>query len=236
MRAALTLCLLTGSLVGSAFPAAAEDVFQRPESCVRVATAQYDDCTVSNQFRCGAEGAVFGREETYGPKGLLDVGTDFPDEQVLRFDSPIEGEDVVVRYVGGDLEEALREGTTNGSSVIELEGWPPEDSMTSDEVYRYFGETVEVAGKRFHRIDVTVTVSLSVTGRLFQTKEVRLYDDESELLVTEKSETKSNSMPDSSLALVTLALPGQPGFASETPIHGCPPTSSRALPHLEVPA
>ena len=226
--------LALGLIAGAAGSAAAEDVLKRPESCVLVATAQYDDCTVDNQFSCVTAEEHSYRTETFGASGLEMLWTENWESrtgELKDFTDPDAG-DMRFRFEGGDLEEAIKTGWTRGSFEVDVEdvdGW---FTLQADETYVHDAEIVELAGASFAKVKRSEVMHDEGTNWRYRTESVLLYNMALDLVVMEESRSEDSPVT----RLVSLALPGQPGFGSESPTHGCLETSGLTADTVEVPA
>jgi hypothetical protein len=221
-------------LACTASPAWAEDVFARPDQCIREATVQYDNCEVENLFVCKSEAGQVRRTESTDETGTYAVDI-----------SPTGSRNTAIHFVGttgstrltmegGTLLDAIQTGTATESAKgeIQLFGmWRPTTGMV---VYDHKGESEEHAGKIFKRIVAESTVQLPYPAPPIAGTQVILYLPELNLTVTSETSFKDSPIPIESSKMVELALPGQPGFGVEFPMHGCMETSATTFFAKEV--
>lgn len=223
-------------------PVLAEVPLQRPDSCVRVATAQYSDCDVYNHFKCTGTSPVVYRVESVDESGVLTIETyDANHGAIGLSDSSGEMASSITTQTEHPrlaLETGLRnerfEGTINGfGATLTLQG---------QSTYRYTGERLKLTGETFHRMPFDAEVlsegtafgedmgfSMTVEGSM-------LFTDKLDLWLEEASRSKFDQDAEEVSNLRLLSLPGQDGFGDEAPMFGCSGISHLKLWTPEVPA
>ncbi|MCU0829815.1 MAG: hypothetical protein MUE52_21165 [Tabrizicola sp.] len=230
MRLAILLCVT----VCAAFPAEALDLSQRPESCERIATAQYDNCSIANIFRCPGEQAAFWIE-TLDADSILTIETRNADHgsQSIVF----VGQDFSMRLVQSKAHprDTILNGSAADTIVGELDMFGMVRPITGETRYSHAGETVVLAGETFARISFVGTVELPPPMPETVGDGTFLYSERLDLLVEEVVRADVGGVIDAS-QLAHLALTGQDGFGDETPGYGCGELSGLPLLETEAPA
>lgn len=229
MRLAFLLCLT----LGAALPAAAEDLTSRPESCERTATAQYDNCSIANIFRCTGPSAFW--IETLDVDNILSIETRNADHgsQSIAF----VGQDLSMRLAQSKAHprDTILNGSAADTIVGEVEMFGMVRPISGETRYGHAGETTVLAAETFARISFVGTVVFpppmpeTAGGGTF------LYSDRLDLLVEEAVRYDVGGVVDA-YNLAHLALPGQDGFGDETPGYGCGELSRLSYPRTEAPA
>ncbi len=112
--------------------------------------------------------------------------------------------------------------------------WRP---VSGSETAEYSGETVELAGKIFHRIEVIAILELPYPIPSFTGREVRAYNEELDLSVSLEVSYDNSVLGDAESKLMQLSLRGQPGFGDEQPRYGCMTLGAvSVMPHRGMPA
>jgi hypothetical protein len=226
--------LILASIVSPAFPLAAEVAPQRPKSCERIATAQYDNCSVTNLFRCTGEGFAFW-VETVDAEFAMMVETRDATHSSLHID-----------YVGLDTSLSLtsssphprdivRDGSGADSITGSIEMFGLTRPVFGKTRYDHSGKKTLLAEQSFARIDYDGAVSFPPPMGDVQGSGSFLYNDALDLLIEEETRFDLGAGAES-YRLARLSLPGQKGFADETPGVGCGEMSHMTLPGLQVPA
>ncbi|MDZ4088294.1 MAG: hypothetical protein U1E69_16015 [Tabrizicola sp.] len=227
MRLAFLPCLT----VCSASLAAADGSALRPESCSRLATAQYDDCSVANVFRCADGAPAFWIEsrDAYG----LTVETRNLNHGSVMWD--LVGQGMVVRLDQSKAHprDTIQNGRAEDRIVGELELFGRTQPISGETSYGYFGETTVLAGETFARITFSGVIRMPPPVPDIDGGGLFLYSDRLDLLLEE--EVRVDLETGSSVYRLTrLALSGQAGFGDETPRDGCGEISGLSLPGSEV--
>jgi hypothetical protein len=223
MQAALALCLI----VGAALPAVAEDVLKRPKGCERVATAQYDTCKVTNQFKCTGTAPVAYREESVYETGKFTVET---------FDERWGA--LGIAGLGGQFVASLTSQTEHPHAAL-LSGKRKEvfqgsgsmfglrTKMTGRADFSYKGETKEIAGQSFYGfsgesvLKLTTTISGAAKSYSATFDFSMLFNEKRDLWLFESGSMKFEGQPEERSRLRLLSLPGQGGFGATQPKYGC---------------
>ncbi len=230
MRTTLALCLIAGSagIVG------AEDLFQRPEGCVLMATSQFSDCEISNSYLCGAGEAGFFRTEVFAAdakhtiihegldRGLI-AGADSAGNRMTYTSSTTVHPRIILRDGTGRL--AIE-------AVMTFEGKDYPITFTQD--MSYAGQQVEAFGLNFHRIDAETELVFPGLGAIPGMVTFG-YLPETDLLV--KLQRKHEIPGDEELVtLKALSLPGEDGAGDEIPRFGCEQQGWLNVSPTKVPA
>ncbi|NJS38455.1 MAG: hypothetical protein HC783_04915 [Rhodobacteraceae bacterium] len=197
------------------------DVFVRPETCKLIATVQTDICEVDNLYSCPSTNGVIGRGESFDSTGLTSVSINDPTTGLSSLDD-VWGDGSSRLQMSGDKDgDIVRKGFGSSSAVGEAKMFGLWRPVSGTETAEYSGETVELAGKTFLRIEVIVIAHLPYPIPSFTGREVRAYNEELDLTVTLEVTHDSNILSGSNSRLAQLSLPGQPGFGDEQPRYGC---------------
>lgn len=229
-----TVLALTIACAGG-LPALA-DVFVRPEACELIATVQRDTCEVENLYSCPSENGVLNRDETFDIDGLASVSILDPSTGASTLDFVWNDGSMKLQSTGDSDLDVVRNGSGSMSAVgeVRLFGlWRP---VSGTETSVHTGETLELAGKTFHRIETTVTLQLPYPIPTFTGRDVRAYNEELDLTVTVEVSYEEGVLAASDSKLMQLSLRGQHGFGDEQPRYGCmtlgmvPKLSDRGMP------
>jgi hypothetical protein len=205
--------------LAAAAPVAAQDAPMRPLSCERIATAQFDNCSVTNAFRCD-EGEIAFWIETIDDDNLLIIETRNPDHGTVSVDYVGQGISMRLSQSKAHPRDTIRNklGSDTISGDIVLFGMlRPISGETS---YVHAGETVDLAGRTFARISFKGSIQFPAPMPEIRGEGTLLYDGDLDLYVEERIAFDFGGDGDR-YAIAHLALPGQEGFGDETPGYGC---------------
>ena len=229
MRLALLLCLT----VCTASQAAADDLTLRPGSCERTATAQYDNCSIANIFRCTGQSAFW--IETLDVDNILSIETRNADHgsQSIAF----VGQDFSMRLVQSKAHprDTILNGSAADTITGEFEMFGMVRPISGESRYGHAGETSVLAGETFARISFVGTVVFPPPVPETVGDGTFLYSDRLDLLIEETVRYDVGGVVDA-YSLAHLALPGQAGFGDETPGYGCGELSLLSHTRTEAPA
>jgi hypothetical protein len=211
--------VILACLVGPVTPVLAQTVPQRPESCERKATAQFDNCSTTNIFRCDGEAFQFWTETLDGD-GILVIETRNAAHGSMQ-----------VYYVGQDTSmeiyqseahprDTIRNGTAEDTIDGTFELFGMRRPVSGRNSYSHDGETVSLADESFARIAFVGSVTLPPPMQEISGRGTFLYSDRLDLLIEEEVRYDFDGIADA-YKLARLSLPGQKGFGDETPNVGC---------------
>lgn len=226
----LTLAMMIGAAL--AVPAHAQ--FARPESCERIATTQFDNCTVSNIFRCEAEAFTFWIE-TLDAHGALTIETRNADHGSMAFYFPSDGAAIEVTTTKAHPRDTIRLGAAEDLIAGELAIFGMTRPVSGQTRYGYAGETAELAGETLARIVFEGSIVMPPPMPKLSGGGSFLYSDRLDLLIEEEVRY-DGEMSGNSYRLAHLSLPGQARFGDETPGFGCGEMSRLAPLDTQVPA
>ncbi len=215
VRTAIALCLLAGT----APPAASDEAFTRPESCERIATAQYDDCSVTNTFRCQDADQPFWVESIDADNFLM-IETRNADHGTIKFDYVAEGLSMSLVQSKAHPRDVIRAGTGQDTIVGELTVFGMTRTISGATSYAHAGETVDHSGMVFARINFRQKVTMPYPVPSFEGSGSMLYNAVLDLLVAEDTRF-DEGLPSEPVGLSRLSLPGHAGFGEENPQFGC---------------
>lgn len=229
MRLAFSL----GMAIFAAPQAVAEDLSLRPESCARLATVQYENCSVTNTFRCTDQSVAFWIE-TVDADNILTIETRNADHGTQSWN--FVGQDVIMRFSQSKAHprDTIRNGSAKDTIEGEVDLFGVVGPVTGETSYSHAGETMTLAGESFARIAFQGAIvapwpiSEIVGGGTF------LYSDKLDLLIEE--EVRVDHPVAETYRLSHLALAGQDGFGDETPGYGCGQLSRLTRPIAEAAA
>jgi hypothetical protein len=213
-------------------PANAQTV--RPESCERIATAQLDNCSVANIFRCSGEVFTFWIE-TLDADNILTIETRNADHGSMSVIFVGQGVSMQVTQSKAHPRDTIRNGTAEDRVAGEFELFGMKRPIAGKTRYGHAGETTVLAGETFARIAFTGSVKLPPPMPEISGGGTLLYNDRLDLLVEEDVRYDAGSGADS-YRLSHLSLPGQARFGDETPGYGCGELSGLPPKGAEVPA
>jgi hypothetical protein len=213
------------------------DVFVRPEACELIATVQTDTCEVNNHYNCPSANGPIAREEAFDIDGLASVSIFDPSTGVSTLDFVWNDGSMRMQSTGDSDLDVVRNGSGSMSAVgeVRLFGlWRP---FSGTETSVHSGETLELAGKTFHRIESGITLQLPYPIPAFKGRDVRAYNEELNLTVGVETSLEEDALAASNSKLMQLSLRGQPGFGDEQPRHGCMTLGAvSVMPHRGRPA
>jgi hypothetical protein len=210
--------ILTGILASTA---CAGDIFVRPETCTLVATIQTDSCEVENDYTCPTENGPINRTESFDEAGLTSVSIE--DLLIGQVTTSFVWDDGSFRlqYSGDKDIDIVRNGTGASSAVGEVKMFGLWRPISGSDTSTYSGETMELAGVSFHRIESMATLRLPYPVPEIIGREVRAYNEDLDLSVSIEREYLEGASSALNSKLAQLSLPGQPGFGDEFPRYGC---------------
>jgi hypothetical protein len=214
-----TVLALTIACAGG-LPAMA-DVFERPEACELIATVQTDICEVENLYNCPSANTVIARSEIFDNDGLASVSTYDPATKLSSLDDVWSDGSTRLQISGDEDGDVVRKGSGSSLAVGEVKMFGLWRPVSGSEKAEYSGETVELAGKTFHRIEIDVVAQMPYPIPTFTGREVRAYNEELELSVSLEVYYDHGMLGDAESKLMQLSLRGQPGFGDEQPRYGC---------------
>lgn len=224
MRGAVVIALL-------ASPVAAQDRFALPEGCTAYVTIQMRDCTVSHHFACEGDPAGYQHRVDLDEDGLSYSGTIDAEAQWIQSVHYRSGHSEQLEPAPADrssMTELLTQGRDSWDFVTESREIGPTRYVGFD---RLTGDEVVIDGQRLLRTEYEIVATIADgteiwrgTGREYVHPDWRMF----------LSGQSTYEMPDDSFetdgAPVEFILPGEPGFLSRNPKHGCGLTMSLLTP------
>jgi hypothetical protein len=226
----------TGLMIGVlALPAPlfAQGGFSLPVGCEAYVTVQKRDCTVSHLFRCEGEPEGYQRRVDLNETGLTYMGVIDAETQWIESFHASTGETTFLAPDAAD-PASFTELVETGRDVLDfqtvsemfgLTRYAGEDRLT--------GETVVIDGVTLLRtaFEMVVTDSLGnvvweVKGNEFIHPEWRTFLSGTRTFDTETERFNEDGTP------VEFVFPGEPGFLSSEPRHGCDVVVSGLEPGL----
>lgn len=229
----MRLASVLGMAILAAPQAVAEDLSLRPESCERLATVQYDNCSVTNTFRCADQSPAFWVEMVDADNMLtietrnIDHGT-----QLWNFD----GQGVTMRFSQSKAHprDTIRNGSAEDTITGEVDLFGVVGPVSGETSYGHSGETMALAGESFARIAFQGSIVAPWPMPEIMGGGTFLYSDKLDLLIEE--EVRVDHPVFEVYRLAHLALAGQNGFGDETPGYGCGQLSRLVPRTAEAPA
>lgn len=214
MKTSMTIALLAAS------PLAAQE-FSLPAGCEGYLTIQSQSCTVSHYFRCADDQNGEQRRATLDEEGLTYVGR-------------INGEAEWIESFhlrSGHTEQLMMSADPMSMSELlanDLDSWDftTESREIGDSRYvgfdRLTGETVQIDGITLLRTEFALTAydaegneAWRSEGREFVNPEWRMFIGGESSFITSDDRFDSDDTP------VEFIFPGEPGYLSVNPKHGC---------------
>ncbi len=205
-----------------AAPAAAQDTFALPAGCEAYVTVQSRDCIVSHHFMCEGDPEGLQRRVDLSEDGMVYAGAIDAETQWIESFHVVSGH-----------SERLEDSPTDRASFSELfaNGIDTYDFRTlSDEIGptryrgqdRLTGEMVQIDGVTLHRTEYRITVTTddgvvlwSSEGSEFVSEGFRMFLSGTGTVTTPDETWDVDDSP------VEFIFPGEAGFLSPNPKHGC---------------
>ncbi len=217
----LTFFAVTAAILW-ATGAQAQDTFSLPQGCDAFVTVQNADCSVDHHFICTRDPEGIKQRVSLDEQGLTYLGSTDRETQWINSFHPLTGH-----------SERLEDSPVDPASLSELieTGKDTYDFKTlSDEVgtTRYVGQD-SLTGREITIDDVTLaeteynitafaedgTEIWSSSGNEFISRDWRTFLAGTSVTETSNGQFESNGRP------VEFIYPGEPGFLSANPKHGC---------------
>ena len=218
----LTLLAISVLLLLVAQTAAAKDTFTLPAGCDAFVTIQGADCSVDHNFICAGDPEGHKQRVSLDEEGMTYLGTTDDQTQWIKSFHPLSGH-----------SERLEDNPADPANLDELiqTGKDSYDFRTfSDEVgtTRYVGQDV-LTGREVKIDDVTLaetefnitaydedgTEIWASSGNEFISRNWRMFLSGTGTTTTGSGRFESDGRP------VEFIFPGEPGFLSANPKHGC---------------
>ena len=231
MRLVLALALLAAS------PALAQDgeaparpdrrTFQPPEGCTAFLTVQMAACTVSHHFTCAADPEGWQRRVDMDEEGIAYSGAIDAETQWVESYHFLSGHREFLAPDPAD-PASFTELTSTGKDSFDFITNSPEFGPTrfvgQD---RLIGETVTIDGVSLDRTEFRITAyapdgseAWSSTGNEYISRDWRFFLSGTNSVVAGETVEATEDAP------VEFIFPGEPGFLSVSPKHGCGLTMS----------
>lgn len=215
----MRLALVLPIAICPALDAAADDRTHRPEGCERVLTAQFDNCTVSNTFRCQNEAAAFWIETIDGDN-LMAVEARNADHGTLSVDYVGQGLSMQISQSKAHPRDTVRNGSGADTILGTMNFFGMSRPLSGTTSYGHVGETRDLAGQTFARIAFYGSAVFPPPMPEAKGDGTLLYSAKIDVLIEERVHYDLGGKIEAN-NLVHLALPGQSGFGEEVPRHGC---------------
>lgn len=218
---AALLAAASGLGAAPAMAQSASKTFQPPAGCEAFVTVQYAQCGVSHHFTCTADPEGWQRrvdmdEDGINYFGAIDAETQWVESLHLR----------------GGFSETLGEATDPASfSGLTSAGVDTFDFTTqSDEVGptryvgqdRLTGETVEIDGVTLDRTEFAITAYAADGSEMWRSSGSEYISrDWAMFLSGQSTTTAAGESWDSNDRPVQFIFPGEAGFLTASPTHGC---------------
>jgi hypothetical protein len=213
--------------------------FQPPAGCTAYMTVQMADCTVSHHFTCEGDPAGWQRRVDMDEQGITYFGAIDSETQWMESYHVLSGHSE--RLLPGAADPAsFTELTTRNIDTYDFRTESDEIGITryvgQD---RLTGETVVIDGVTLERTEFAIRVldaegneQWRAAGNEYISREYRLFLGGTSTITTPDDVWETDGSP------VEFFFPGEPGFLSATPRHGCGVVMSSlplaALPHEEI--
>jgi hypothetical protein len=211
------------SFICLAVPATAQDaIFGVPEGCDAYLTVQLKSCEVEHHYECAADPAGFKRDVRLGLSGILGGSTIDDEAQWIQSYSvqgntarrleanPIDRHSLTDLFATGVDTFDLRT-LSSQSPAVRFVG---EDRLTGDDVV-IDGVPLEGVAFEISALDANGNELFARSGREYVSREWRMFF----------SGVQEVTSPDQTVGLdtspVEFIFPGEPGFLSSRPKHGC---------------
>lgn len=216
---------LMGAAVFAATPLAAQttpDTFSLPAGCTAYLTVQSADCSVDHQFVCEGEPAGHKSRVSLSQAGMTYLGTVDDETQWITSFHAISGHTEALDANPAD-PASLTELIANGIDTFDFTTTSPEVGTT-----RYVGQdtltgriiTIDDVALDETQYDIIAydddgSVMWSATGNEFISREWRFFLSGTSTITTPTDSFDTDGRP------VEFIFPGEPGFLSSNPKHGC---------------
>lgn len=220
MRPALPALLL----LPLTLPAAAQETrsFQPPQGCEAYLTVQMASCTVSHHFRCAADPADWQRRVDIDEGGITYFGAIDGQTRWMESFHPLTGHSERLAPANPDeanFDELLATGEDSWDFTTLSDEIGPTRYVGRD---RLTGETEVIDGVTLERTEFEIVAYDAEgneiwrgAGREFISRDWRMFLAGTATYVVDGETSESDDTP------VEFIFPGEPGFLSISPKHGC---------------
>ncbi len=216
------------SLLLLAAPAAAQDTFNLPQGCEAYLTIQARDCSVSHHFTCEGDPEGHQRRVDLTEEGMVYAGAIDRETQWIESFHVLSGHSERLESSPADrasMTELIATGTdTYDFQTLSAEIGPTRYAGQD----RLTGETVTIDGVDLRQTEYEITATTpdgtflwSSEGREYISDEFRMFISGTGTTTTSDETWESDGTP------VEFIFPGEPGFLSSQPKHGCGVMMSR---------
>ncbi len=220
--------------LGFPAPLLAQDVLSVPEGCTAEVTVQQKDCTVSHHFTCEADEEGSRRRADFDLDGLTYAGLIDSETQWVESYRPFSNttDRLVQSKDPASFTNLVAEGEDSFDFTTESTNGTVTRYIGSDQLT---GETVEIDNVVLDRTEYEVR-AFSETGELLWKSAGREFIQQDWRTFLGGVSTVSSGEEDSDIEVtedsspVDFIFPGEPGFLSLTPIHGCAVQSISFVP------
>ena len=218
------LAAATACGFGFAGPAAAQSAsrtFQPPAGCEAFVTVQYAQCGVSHHFICAADPEGWQRrvdmdEDGINYFGAIDAETQWVESLHLRgnFSETLGAADDPASFSGLLASGVDRFDFTTESKEVGQTRYVGQDRLT--------GETVEIDGVTLDRTEFAITAYAEDGSEMWRSRGSEYISRDWRMFLSGTSTTTAGGETwDTNDRPVQFIFPGEAGFLSATPTHGC---------------
>ena len=206
----------------SALPAVAQQTFALPADCEAYVTVQSAACTVSHHFTCAGDPEGHQRRVDLDEGGMTYIGSIDAETQWIASFHTITGHSEELEPAPADrasLSELIETGVNTYDFITLSDQIGPTRYVGED---RLTGETVEIDGVTLDRTSYEIralgpdgTEIWRAAGNEYISREWRMFLAGVGTITTPDGSFESDDSP------VEFIFPGEPGFLSANPKHGC---------------
>ena len=223
MRFALALICLAGPAAAQSGPA----IFSLPEGCTAFVTVQSESCAVDHHFTCEGDVAGHQRRVSLDEQGVNYVGEIDSETQWISSFHPLSGhrEQLEAEPVApASLSDLINKGVDDYdfrtlSEEIGETRYVGQDTLTGREI-TIDGVTLAETTYDITAYDEAGKETWSSKGTKFISRNWRIFLSGTVTVTTPDGTFEQSSRP------VEFIYPGEPGFMSSSPKHGCGVTVS----------
>lgn len=210
------------ALICLAAPAAAQDVFTLPAGCNAYLTVQNESCQVEHHFTCQGDPTDHQRRVSLDERGLTYAGEIDHEAQWIGSVHVLSGHTERLAPDPADpasLSELIATGVDTYdfetlSDEIGTTRYVGQDSLTGRQV-TIDGVTLDETAYQITAYDAAGDVVWESQGNEFISRDWRMFLSGTSTVTTPNGTFDANDRP------VEFIFPGEPGFLSARPKHGC---------------
>ncbi len=216
------LTFLTGAALLLATPVFAQDSFSLPAGCTAFLTVQGADCSVDHHFTCTADPAGHKQRVSLDEQGLTYLGTTDEETQWIRSFHPLSGHSEQLESNPADpasLTELIETGRDSYDFITLSEEVGPTRYVGED---RLTGKSVVIDGVSILETEFEITAFAAdgtqiwaSSGHEFINPDWKSFLSGTSVIQTTTDSFERDGRP------VEFIFPGEQGFLSANPKHGC---------------